>query len=330
MVLFLREEEVGQLLPMSEAVPLVEDAFRRHGLGEAVNQPRSRLHLPAGTLHLMASGIAGAAIGYKSYTGFRADDGAKLASHVMLYSGETGELLAMLEANTLGQMRTGAASGVATDHLAQADAATVGMIGAGFQARSQLEAICQVRAIRSARVFSRSEAHRRQFCDWARETLQIEAVPLADPQAAVEGVDVISVITRSNEPVLSAAGLPAGVHINAAGGVSFARRELDLSVIERCDVLVVDSLEQAKMDCGDLLLAVERGLVRWEGVHELGRVVAGHAPGRQRPEQVTLFESQGIALEDIAVAHWVYERAVAQGVGTRLPIDGHNRHIGRD
>ncbi len=317
MALLIRENEVSQLLPMSEAVEVVEDAFRQQGLGTATNNPRTRVRLPAGMLHTMAAALPGAGVlGLKTYTSF----GRNVHFLVLLYSAESGELLALIEANRLGQLRTGAASGVATKYMARAGASRIGILGAGFQARSQLLAIGAVRKITQVAAYGRRPEPLAEFCRQMTQALGVEVAPAASPEAAVAGADIIVTATTAREPILNGEWLEPGVHINAIGSNHALRREVDDEVVRRADLIAVDSKEQAKAESGDLLGPVARGVILWEAVRELADVVAGHVPGRQHDEDITLFQSQGIALEDVAAAARVDRNAKALGLGEPLPI----------
>ncbi|MCH8108200.1 MAG: ornithine cyclodeaminase family protein [Chloroflexi bacterium] len=319
MTLFLSDAEVVQLLPMAECIQALEEAFSHAGAGMTENKPRSRIRMPNGFFHFMAAADAEHKVfGYKAYPSFGGAGGSKMI--VMLYDFESGALLACLEAGRLGQIRTGAASGLATRYMAREQAATVGIIGSGFQARTQLEAVCAVRKVSQARVYSRRAERREQFAQRMSQQLNVEVLPVESAQACVDGADVVVTITGSREPVMEGAWLAAGAHVNAAGGNHWMRREVDEETVERAELVVVDDLEQAKIECGDLLWPEARGSFRWDQAHELRDVVAGRVRGRPSEESITLFESMGVALEDIAAAQLVYRKAVDQGIGTELPF----------
>ena len=314
-MLYIREEEVGGLLSMDEALRTVEAAFRGLGTGSAVNIPRSRVRLPGHTLHVMSGGIPELNLtGLKAYTTTR--HGAKFV--VLLFKADTGEPLAAIEADRLGQVRTGAASGVATKYMAREDATSVGVLGTGWQARSQLAAVCGVREVKSVKAFGRDRSRREAYCREMSEVLGIPVQPAESARACVEEADVVIAITSAAQPVLEGAWLAPGTHVNAAGSNALVRSEIDAETVRRARVVAVDSREQAKVECGDLLEPVEKGLLHWDRVHELADVVAGHVPGRIDPGDITLFESQGLAVEDVAVAAVVYERAKAEGAGQRI------------
>ena len=319
MTLFLNEQEVAQLLPMDECVEALDRAFAHAGAGQVDNKARSRIRMPGGFFHFMAAADGGQGVfGYKAYPSFAGPGGAKMM--VMLYDYESGQLLSCMEAGRLGQIRTGAASGLATRYMARDDATTVAVIGSGFQARTQLEAVCAVRDIKQARVFSRRQERREDFAKRSGERLGVDVQPVDSAQECVEEADIVIAITSAREPVVLGDWLAEGAHVNAAGGNHWQRREIDEAAVLRSELIVVDDLEQAKVECGDLMWLEARGSFRWGMAHELRDVVAGRVPGRVSQEGVTLFESMGIALEDIAAADLVYRKAREQGIGVELPF----------
>ena len=317
MALFLSDQEVAQLLPMDECIDVLEEAFAHAGAGKVDNRPRNRIRMPGGFFHFMVASNEGHGVfGYKAYPSFAG--GAKMI--VMLYDYETGALLSCMEGGRLGQIRTGAASGLATKYMAKKDSATVAVIGSGFQARTQLEAVCAVRDIKGVKVFSRKEDRRTAFAERSSETLKVDVKAVESAQECVEGADVVIVITSAREPALLGEWLSPGAHVNAAGGNHWMRREVDEETVLRSEVIVVDDLDQAKIECGDLMWLEPRGSFRWDMAKELQDVVAGRVNGRPSEESITLFESMGLALEDIAAAHLVYNKAKAQGIGQELPF----------
>ena len=319
MALFLSEQEVAQLLPMDECIDALDRAFANAGTGMVDNKPRSRIRMPGGFFHFMAAADSGQGVfGYKAYPSFAGPGGSKML--VMLYDYQSGELLACLESGRLGQIRTGAASGLATRYMARCGASTAAVIGSGFQARTQLEAVCAARPIEKARVFSRRQERREDFARRSSERLGIDVQPVESAQECVEGADVVIAITSAREPVVLGDWLSPGAHVNAAGGNHWLRREIDEAAVLRSEVIVVDDLEQARIECGDLMWLEARGSFRWDMAHQLQDVVAGRVPGRVSAEGVTLFESMGIALEDIAAAEVVYRKAKEQGIGQELPF----------
>ena len=320
MALFLTEREVTELLPMTECIDVLEKVFSDAGQGHGDNRPRSRIRLPKGFLHLMAGAATGpdiSAFGFKAYTTF---SGGVPKFLVLLYDAETGALLSVMEAGALGQIRTGAASGLATRYMARADAATVGIIGTGFQARSQLEAVCAERPIGKVKAFSRTTDKRDVFTNRMAQRLNLEVVAAESAEECIRGADIVITITSSREPVLEGGWLEEGAHVNAAGGNHWMRREIDDEAVQRAGLIVVDDLEQAKLECGDLIWPAERGVFGWTMAHELKDLVAGRLGGRPDETSITLFESQGVAIEDVAAALHVYKKARERGMGQELPF----------
>jgi ornithine cyclodeaminase/alanine dehydrogenase len=232
-----------------------------------------------------------------------------------LFDGKTGALVCLMQADYLGQVRTGAASGIATQYMARADATEVGLFGSGSQARTQVQAICRVRRIRQVHVYSPNEEHRRAFAAEMSEICQTEMVPVARPEMAAEKKDIIITATSSREPVLTGQWIAEGTHINAIGSNFLGKAELDGVTVRRSAVVAVDSKDQARLEAGDFQQPLEDGSLRWADVRELGQIIVGRYPGRKHAEDVTLFKSLGIAIEDVAVAGRVYARAQAEHVG---------------
>ena len=313
MIRYIKEDEVKELLTMHKAVELVELALRERTEGRAIDVPRVRTRTGAGILHIMqAAAPVLKLVGYKAYYG--------RTSHVHLFDADSGKPLAIIESGYLGLVRTGAASGVATRYLARKDASVVAMLGAGRQAIGQLEAVCAVRKVREVRVYSRTAERANAFCAQLADKVGVPMNVVASAAEAVRGADVINVITKAASPVLQGAWLEPGQHVNAAGSNSLARREIDEAAVQRCAPVVVDSRATARNECGDLLPLVETGFLDWEGLAELGEVVVGRVPGRTSQAAITLFESHGMAVEDLYTANYVLEVARQTNVGTDLPI----------
>jgi ornithine cyclodeaminase/alanine dehydrogenase-like protein (mu-crystallin family) len=316
MALFLTEQDVDRLVNMADTMALVEAALRRQGEGKATNEPRRRVRGPGLTLHVMfAADPGGGVVGLKSYT--TGKEGARF--HVLLYSAESGELLALIEASRLGQLRTGAASGVATRLLARPDAAIAAVFGTGYQARTQVEAIGHARSLSEVRVYGRDPARRAAFCSELCARLGLWILPVESPEAALDGAEIVTTITGSARPVFDGRLLRPGVHLNVAGSNSLLKAEVDETTVARSDLLFVDALPAVPLEGGDLLAPLQKGVIYPESLIELGQVAAGRHPGRTSPEQITLFKSHGIALEDIALAAELYRRAKEQGIGVPLP-----------
>jgi len=300
-MLYLAESDVRELLPIEKAIELVETGFRRLATGDALNQPRRRLFLPTGsTLHYMA-GSDGGYFGAKIYSTH-----PKHGAHFvfLLYAAADAKPLALIEANYLGQIRTGAASGYATRLLSRPEASIIGIIGSGFQARTQIAAMRAVRPIGQVKVWSRSAEKRLAF---AREC---GAIAVETAEEAVRGADIVVTATNAKEPVIEASWIGPGVHINAMGSNQAQRRELPAELILRADLIAVDSLEQARMESGDLLLALDTERWAAHNIAELKDVT-----GRPSADAMTIFKSNGIAVEDVVCAGYVYERAINEGRG---------------
>lgn len=238
---------------------------------------------------------------------------------VLLYK-DDGELVALIEADKLSQLRTGAASGVATKFMARADSSRLGIFGTGLQARSQVQGVCAVRPIETVIAYSRNKEKCGEFCKEMSEAVGISVQPAAAPEEAAKDVDIIVTATTSKEPVFKGEWMSKGTHINAIGANFISRREIDVEAVRRSACVVVDSCEQAMLESGDLARAAEEEAFYWEDARELGIVVVGEFPGREDDSEITLFESHGIALEDIALAACIYEQALKAGIGERLPF----------
>jgi len=317
MIHYLKEDDVKQLLTMSGALEWTGRSLKDRALGRAVDVPRERIAMPAGIQHLLqAASFELGLNGFKYYY----TRPAGRSFYVHLIDTDSGKLAAIIEAKWLSMVRTGAASGVATQALALPDASVVGQIGAGLQAVGQLEAVCAVRKIRTARVYSRDAAKRAAFCEKMAQQLGIEVVPVASGAEAVKGAHIVNIITKSATPVLEGRWLEPGQHINAAGANALSRREIDLEAVQRCDLVTVDSRDTARKECGDLLPAVEGGFTRWESLTEIGDVLAGLRPGRTAAGQITLYESHGMGVQDLYVGKHVLDLARARNIGTELPI----------
>ncbi|GIV07559.1 MAG: ornithine cyclodeaminase [Fimbriimonadales bacterium] len=302
--ILIREAQVREILTMPLAIETLESAFRDWAHGRATNQPRQRVYTPQGVLHLMgAAWHSKGYIGYKAYLSFPMG----VRFHVGLASAHTGELLALIEADWLGRIRTGAASGLATKFLARDDSHTVAILGAGDQAETQLQAICAVRPIQQAFVFSRTPEKREAFAQRIQEQLGLPIQPCESVEQAVADADVICAVTTAREPILTGAMLKPGVHLNAAGANSLARRELDTFAVGRCERIAVDDPQQARLEAAELITPIELRKLSWERVQPLAYIVGGLLPPRQSPDEITLFKSLGIALEDVAMAAAVYE-----------------------
>ncbi len=318
MTLHISEAEARAVLTMPIAVEAVEVISRKQATGEVVVHPRRRFELPGGGFfHYMAA--ADFSLGFvamKQYTFVR----GKLRFLVPIYEMSTGDLLALIEADYMGQLRTGAASGVATKYLARKDASVAAIIGTGGQAKTQLEAVAAVRKLESARAYGRDAAKREQFSEEMAKRLGIPVHICSSAAEAVHGADIVSTATTASQPVVFGANLSPGVHINAIGANHAHKRELDDEAVASADIIVVDSVEQSRQEAGDLIIAFHGDESCWTGVKKLSEIVAGKASGRTSDSEVTLFKSNGIASWDLAVAIKVYAMAREKGLGRELPL----------
>ena len=316
--LFLDEACVRELVTMDDALSAVEEVFGEQGRGHVLNVPRVRAPVKGGILRITA-----AVLSYRGYYGVKVSSTAVFHSNAgrmfCLYREETGELCAVVQVFAMGALRTGAASGIATRYLANADAAVLGVLGTGRQARTQVDAVCAVRAIREIRVWSPRQASREAFCADVENINKIKCLPIDVPEAAVRGADVLVTATTATEPVVHGAWLKAGVHINAIGANFEHRRELDTEAVTAARFIATDDTEQVRYESTDLAAPVAEGRLSWDQVHSLGDVVAGKLKGRSAHEDITLFKSLGVAIEDVALAARAYEKALKLGLGMTLP-----------
>lgn len=315
--LFLTEADVGRLLDIRRAIDLVEESFRRLAAGEATNVPRVRAIGQTSVLHAMS-----ASADYLGYSGAKlyatVRGGARF--HLALYSQASGELAALIEANRLGQLRTGATTGVASAAMAPLDAAEMGIFGTGFQAETQLAAVCITRPIKQAFVYSRQPENRAAFADRMSNRLGIDVTPVDRPQDAAEDLPIVVTATTSREPVFDGNCLAEGTHVAAVGSNWWNRAEIDADTVRRADTVVCDSVEACRREAGDFRDAIEKGIFNWSRAVDLCEVVAGRAVGRRKADSVTLFKSVGMAIEDIALGVWLLEQARVEHLGTPLPL----------
>jgi ornithine cyclodeaminase/alanine dehydrogenase-like protein (mu-crystallin family) len=317
MALLLRDEDVRSLLEITDAIDALEQAFIALSHGNANNRPRMRVIQNNGILHVLAASYAGGGVlGLKTFTVFHQG----VRSVVLLFSSEDGRLLALIEADWLGRMRTGATTGLATRHLAIPEASHVGLIGAGKQAETQLMGVCAVRPVSHVAVYSRRQPQNEEFCRRMARQLQIAVVPVASAREAVEEADIVITATTSGTPVFSGEWLKPGCHVNAIGSNWARRREIDEETLQRASLIVTDSIEQARIEAGDLIMPANAGSLDWESVWELADVVAGDGPQRNSSYDITVYKAVGAALEDITVASRAYLHARERGVGEEIDL----------
>jgi alanine dehydrogenase len=309
MTLYLTEAEVEGLITAGEAVPALEACFEHMAAGSVENVPRRRLELEEGALAVMSA--VDRELGYAGVKAYTAVPGRAVFA-VSLFDARNGELVAVFEADALGQRRTGAASGVAAKHLAKAGARSLGVIGCGWQAEGQVDAIrAAVPSIERVVAYCRTDERLRSFC------ATVDAQPAESHREAAEQ-DVVVTVTTSRDPVVRGEWLQPGALVCAVGANRRDRRELDNVVLERASFVCCDSKENARLESGDLVEPVASGVLDWLEVHELQEVVAGELRGRQSDDDVVVFKSNGLAAWDIAIAVEVLARAREHGVGREL------------
>src|ERR1700722_13175726 len=318
MTLLLTEADVRSILTMPIALEVVEDSLRQQANGEMILHPRRRIKMPDNAIlnYMEAADTVRGYIGMKIYT----VAGGIARFIIPLFRSATGEMAALIEADALGQFRTGAASGVATKYLANENSRTAGIIGTGYQARTQLEAVAAVRRLERVRAFGRDPERRAKFCSEMSERIGVPVEAANSGEEAVKGADIVITATPATKVVLEGAWLSPGMHVNAMGANWAQKRELDSAAVARAGKIVVDSIEQGKMEAGDLSQAFAAERSRWNAVEELSQIVAGKIQGRTGADQITLFKSNGIATWDLAAAVRVYEMAVERGMGKSIPL----------
>ena len=309
MPLYLTEADVGELVTPDDAVVAVEACFRRMAAGEVEIAPRRRLRLPEGALADMAAADAGLGLaGGKLYAATA--NGATFV--VCLFDSESSELVAVIEADRLGQLRTGAASAVAARYLARRGASTLGVIGCGHQAETQVACIrAALPGIERVVAYCRTPEKLQAFCE------RTGAEP-GESHREAGSQEIVVTITSSRDPVLRGEWLVPGAFVAAAGANVVTRRELDNTVLERASFVCCDLLAQAKLESGDLVEPVEAGVLDWLEVHELHEVVAGEVSGRQSDSDIVVFKSNGLAAWDVALGAEAVRLARERGLGTSL------------
>lgn len=326
MTLILSLDDVKSVLSMKPCIDAVEEAFRQYSLGNVVQPTRPTIRIPAhrALINAMPAYIGGVeALGVKWVGGYLGNPALGLPvvqALIILNDGTTMSPLAVMNGTYITAVRTGAAAGVATRHLARASAASVGIIGAGVQAKTQLEAVCAVRPISSARVYDIFPEAAARFAAEMSERLGIPVLAVATAEEAVREMDVICTASTSKTPVVLGEWLKPGAHINGIGSHSTDARELDTQAVVRSTV-VVDTMDAAMAEAGDLLMPIAEGAITQDHIHgELGDVITGKIPGRTGETEITLFKSQGLAIQDVATANLVFRAAVEKGIGVEVSL----------
>jgi alanine dehydrogenase len=327
MALLLTRKDVESVLTMAEAIAAVEEAFRQQHLGTVDMPLRPTIRIPkhSGVVLFMPAYIGGEvdALGMKVVSVYPNNPTqhnlpTTLAT-ILLHDPQTGSLLGIMDGTFITAMRTGAVSGVATKYLARQNAKTVGIFGAGVQARTQLAAMCAVRKIGRVLVYDAVFGLSSRFCAEMGQKLGLEAIPVENPREAVNGADIIITASTAREPVFQGDWLAPGTHINGVGSHSPDSRELDTATIRRAKI-VVDLRQAALKEAGDLLIPLSEGAISEAHIYaDLGEIVSGK-PGRMDDQEITLFKSVGLALQDVATARRVYDLAWQKGIGQELPL----------
>ena len=317
MALLIREEEVNELLSMADASDVVEEAFRQLGAGRAFNNPRTRIKLSGEMLHVLPAAIPDMdALGLKAYTAFRG--GIRFV--VLLYSAKTGELKAMLQAQRLGELRTGGVASVAMKYMAREESATGAIFGAGTMGHAMVEGMANAREFDQIKAFDLNPERLAEFCETMSQRTGVDVTPAESPSDAIDGADIVVTMTTAKDPVFNGRELQDGATVVAAGSNLLQKREIDSMVIRRSSRIVVESVDQSQLEAGDLFTPIDAGFLHWNQVHELSSVLLGHVPGRESEEEINVFKSVGLGLQDMAVAARIYDAAVQQGAGTEIDI----------
>ena len=333
MALLLTDDDVRELLSMADAVDCVEIALKEFQAGKAENLPRHHFYAQgnSGTFFLRnfqgaipQLGVAGIRLttdllGSKSHRPDQRPFGAFL-----LFDLDTAALLAVIHDHELQRIRVGAETGVAIRHLARAEASLVGILGSGFQAESQLAAACAVRAIRAVEVFSPNAERRARFARRMEQRIGVPVTAVPSAREAVAGKDIILAATNSSSPVLDGSWIADGAHVTSIvnSDQRFPRRELDDATFARAHLVAIGYLEQTRQDhAADIFEAVEAGALDWARVCQLGEVLIGARAARTRPDDITVFKNNGLAVEFVALAAKVYRLALERGRGEQIPAN---------
>ena len=315
MTLFLRNEHVAECVSMDEMLTAIENMQAHFGQGKAFNLGRRKIIAETGMLSVMGGGLYYAGVlGVKTYTVVS----GTYSFQVSLYDAATGELLCYTQANRLGQLRTGATTGVAVKHLSNSGPVTVGIIGTGGQAATQLEAVASVRELTGVKAFSRTQQRRADFAARMSQSLGVEVKAVETNAEAVEGCDLVIGIAATTEPVIRGDWLKQGSTVIGAGPTTWRVSEVDETTLTRADKLFVDSLDQAPIEAGDIAAAVDKGLLNWSQLTELRHAVCGAIPGRDNEGQIVYAKLMGTGVADVAAAKLAYDNARERGIGMEM------------
>lgn len=315
--IFLSESDVDRLIDIHVAIEALEQAFASWSDDRIDNVPRRRARAPGIVLHSMSAAAAYLdRVGWKQYTTTR--HGANFL--VGIYAASSGNLEALIEADRLGQLRTGAATGVALRHLAIENADSIALIGCGWQAESQLAAAAAVRPLQHARVFCRSPERRQAFAVKMSRQLDVEVVAVDSSQQAVENMPMVVTATTSRTPVVDGKIVAPGATVCAVGSNAMNRAEVDTALIRRAARVVCDDVSACQTEAGDFADALQAGDFAWSAAVNLADVVAGRSRGRTAHDEILIFKSVGLAIEDVALASRLVDLAHEQGIGQKLPF----------
>ena len=304
--LYIDERTAASLINMDDALKLVEESFSSFSKGEAFNMTRQRMRIRKGALHMLPGAVT-----YKGVIVFK----------VHLYDAETGSPLAIIDANEIGRLRTGAASGIASKYMSKKDTNIAFIFGGGFQAEAQLEAVHKTTPLKKVYAATRKIENAAAFAEKMSKLLNIEIIPTLNIAEDLPKADTIITITTSVKPLFEHTMInPDGVHINAAGSNALIRTEVPEKTLEAAEVLAVDNKDVAEIECGDILPSLEKGRLHWNSILELGEITCGYRKGRLSENGITVFQSQGMGLQDIMCAEYIYRKAVAENLGIILPF----------
>jgi alanine dehydrogenase len=326
MTLLVTEDDIKQLpLSVKTAIPIMEDAFRLAGENAAENLPRLRMAFKNGFMQFGPGALHPQKLaGFKLWANFGRGKGVLKSDigygHTFLYSMETGELLAIVQAGHIGKFRTGAVTGVAAKYLSPKEASSIGIYGGGSIAEGQLEAVCAVRPIKTIKVYTRTRKNLEAFCARMSERLGTDVIPANAPEEVPRDADIVITASTAENPVLFGDWLTQPGLVVAAGANHWYKREIDGKVISRAQLVVTDDREQSRLESGNLMWAIDHGLITWNGVEELGNVVAGRVAVPDFKDANLLFASHGLATTQVAIAQKAYELALAGGMGTQIKI----------
>ena len=315
MAIFLRDSEVSESLTMNQMIEKIESMQSHYGEGEASNLPRRKIIASGGMLAVMGGGVFyEGGLGVKTYTVVK----GQYSFQVSLYDAETGKLLCYTQANRLGQLRTGATTAVAAKYLTTKPNMTIGIIGTGYQAATQLEAVSKVRDIANILAFSRTESSRQQFAENMSTSLQIPVTSAKSAEETVKNSDLVICIAATMDPVINGDWISSGTTLVAAGPTTWRANEVDTLTIKRAHKIVVDSIEQAPIESGDLSSSVDQGIIQWSQLVELRHIVSGNQSGRDNNDQIIYAKLMGTGVADVAAAKLAYDTAKQLGIGTEM------------